>query len=273
MRTFSTLGLRQGTASVVPKKSRETGALAPEGHLYRSIFNFFFTLLLTACNNLPGRPSESSIPIDPDNVTDFTVLYGKNCSGCHGSEAKGGAALSLGDPVYLAIVDDATLRKVVSRGVAGTSMPAFAKSAGGMLTEHQVDLIIRGIRERFSKPNALGGFTPPPYTTAEPGDPARGAAVYETFCSSCHGPAGTGGPKASSIVDGTFLALLNDQELRILVIVGRPDLGAPDWRNNVPGKPMSSQDISDVVAWLSTQRPQFAGRPYPNAAKPAGELP
>jgi mono/diheme cytochrome c family protein len=226
-----------------------------------------------ACSNIPGRPSESSIPIDPDNVTDFSFLYPKNCSGCHGSEAKGGAALSLGDPVYLAIADDATFRKVVTNGIAGTSMPAFAKSAGGMLTDTQVDVIIHGIRERYAKPNVLAGVTPPPYSSSGPGDASRGAAVYATFCSSCHGPDGKGGSKASSIVDGTFLALLTDQELRTLVIVGRPDLGAPDWRNNVPGKPMSAQEISDVVAWLSAQRPQFAGRPYPNAPKPAGELP
>ena len=94
--------------------------------------------------------------------------------------------------------------------------------------------------------------------------------MYETFCSSCHGPDGKGGAKASSIVDGTFLALLTDQELRTLVIVGRPDLGAPDWRNNVPGKPMSSQEISDVVAWLSAQRPQFPGRPYPTRSETCG---
>src|SRR6516225_1593553 len=97
------------------------------------------------CSNLPGRPSESSIPIDPDNVTDFSLLYQKNCSGCHGSEARGGAALSLGDPVYLAIADDATFRKIVTNGIAGTSMPAFGKSAGGMLTDNQVDVIIHDI--------------------------------------------------------------------------------------------------------------------------------
>ena len=225
------------------------------------------------CSNLPGRPSENSIPVDPDDITDFALLYGKNCSGCHGPEGKGGAALSLGDPVYLAIADDATLRKIVSKGIAGTSMAAFAKSAGGMLTDKQVDVIIRGMRERYGKPNALAGIIPPPYSSAQPGDATRGAAVYETFCASCHGPAGKGSAKAGSIVDGTFLALLTDQELRTLVIVGRPDLGAPDWRNNVPGKPMSSQDLSDVVAWLSARRPHFAGRPYPSAAKPAGELP
>jgi cytochrome c oxidase cbb3-type subunit III len=240
----------------------------------RSILVLLATLLTSiGCGNLPGRPSESSIPIDPDNVTDFILLYGKNCSGCHGKEAKGGAALAIGDPVYLAIADDATLRKVVTNGVAGTSMPAFAKSAGGMLTDNQVDVIIRGIRERYSKASPLVGVSLPPYAVSESGDATRGAAVYETFCFSCHGPAGKGGPKASSIVDGSFLALLTDQELRTLVIVGRPDLGAPDWRNNVPGKPMSSQEISDVVAWLSAQRPQFAGRPYPIAPEPTGELP
>jgi hypothetical protein len=31
-------------------------------------------------------------------------------------------------------------------------------------------------------------------------------------------------------------------------------MGAPDWRGNVPGKPMSSQNVSDVVAWLAAQR-------------------
>jgi mono/diheme cytochrome c family protein len=221
---------------------------------------------------LPGRPAASSIPTDPDEISDFKVLFKTNCSGCHGTEGKGGAALSIGDPVYLAIADDSLLHKVITNGIAGTSMPAFARSAGGMLTGKQVDIIVRGLREHYSKPNVLTGITPPAYTSTEASDATRGAAVYETFCASCHGPTGKGGPKASSIVDGSFLALLTDQELRTLVIVGRPDLGAPDWRNNVPGKPMSSQEISDVVAWLAAQRPQFAGSPYPNVIKPAGEL-
>lgn len=228
-------------------------------------------LLCSSCGSLPGRPAADSIPIDPDNVTDFDLLFGNNCTGCHGAQGRGGAALSITDPVYLAIVDDSTMRKVVTNGIVGTSMPAFAKSAGGMLTDKQVDTIVQGLRERYSKPGVLAGATPPPYASTEPGDASRGAAVYDSFCASCHGTAGKGG-KASSIVDGSFLALLTDQTLRTLVIVGRPDFGAPDWRNNIPGKPMTSQEISDVVAWLSAQRPQFAGRPYPNTAKAAGEM-
>jgi cytochrome c oxidase cbb3-type subunit 3 len=118
----------------------------------------------------------------------------------------------------------------------------------------------------------LRGANPPPYASSTPGDVSRGSVAYAEFCSSCHGAGGRGGQKASSIVDGSLLALLNDQELRTIVIVGRSELGAPDWRGNVPGKPMSPQDVSDVVAWLASQRAKFPGQPYPNSAKLTGEI-
>ena len=222
------------------------------------------------CGGLPGRPQANSIPVDPDKVANFMLLFQQNCSGCHGVEGRHGAALPIGDPVYLAYADDSVLREVISKGISGTSMPPFARSAGGMLTDEQVAVLVDGIR-RWSQPDALAGVQPPPYASPRPGDAARGAAAYATFCASCHGPEGRGGPQASSIVDGTFLALLTDQELRTMIVVGRPDFGAPDWRNNVPGKPMSSEEISDVVAWLAAQRPKFAGRPYPSS--PVGEHP
>jgi mono/diheme cytochrome c family protein len=190
----------------------------------------------------------------PSEVSDFNVLYEQNCAGCHGSQGKGGAAIALGDPVYLAIVDDAILLRAATNGIAGTSMPAFAQSAGGILTDKQIDVIVRGIRNRWSKPGALRGAVPPPYSASEPGETARGLEVYGTYCVSCHGPGGRGGRKAGSIVDGTFLALITDQELRTIVIAGRPELGAPDWRGNAAGRPMSAQDVSDVVAWLASQR-------------------
>lgn len=224
-----------------------------------------------ACNDAPGRPRQSSIPVDPANVSDFATLFGSNCSGCHGDQGKGGPAIPITDPVYLAIADDSVIRKAATNGIAGTSMPAFATSAGGMLTDKQIDIIVAGIREHYAKPDVLAGSSAPPYTAATPGNATHGAATYSAYCSSCHGDAGRGGPKASSIVDGSFLALLTDQALRTLVIVGRPDFGAPDWRNNVAGKPMSAQEISDVVAWLSAQRPKLPGSPYPNATKSAGD--
>ena len=67
-------------------------------------------------------------------------------------------------------------------------MSAFAQKEGGMLTDEQINAIIRGIRERWSKPNALSRRTAPPYAAKAPGNPQQGEAVYTTFCASCHGP-------------------------------------------------------------------------------------
>jgi len=188
-------------------------------------------------------------------VLDPVVLFNQNCSGCHGADGKNGPAMMLSDPVYLAIVDDDTLRSTVSKGRPGTAMSAFAQKEGGMLTDDQINAIIRGIRERWSKPNALGGEAAPPYAAKSAGNAAHGQLVYGTYCASCHGNEGMGGPKAGSVVDKAYLSLITDQGLRTIVITGRPDLDAPDWRNNVAGHPMSDQEVTDVVSWLASQRP------------------
>jgi len=211
-----------------------------------------------ACDGAPGRPPLNSEVIAPDEVVDFDVLYAGNCAGCHGPDGAGGAAIGLANPVYLAIADDATIRRVTADGVPGTAMPAFARHEGGMLTEKQVDAIVSGIRARWAQPKMMSGVDLPPYAAQAAGDPARGAKVYVQYCSSCHGAAGRGSQRASSIVDGSYLALVSDQGLRTTIIVGRPEMGAPDWRGNVPGKPLSSEEISDVVAWLTAQRPRLS---------------
>src|ERR1700682_7283 len=214
------------------------------------------------CNSSPGVHRADAEVVPPSEIVDFSLLYGQNCAGCHGVEGKGGAAMALTNPAYLAIADDSIIRRTASNGVPGTPMPAFAQSAGGMLTDKQIDALVRGIRS-WAKPDALGNQALPPYAAQAPGDPQRGADAYRTYCSSCHGVEGRGGSKASSIVNGSYLALVSNQQLRTIVIAGRPELGAPDWRGDVTGRPMSAQEVSDVVAWLSSQRPKFPGQPYP----------
>ena len=224
-------------------------------------------LLLCGCESSPGRPGKESETLAPDEVLDFKILYAENCAGCHGAEGRGGAAIALGDPVYLAISDDAAMHRVIANGIRGTSMPAFARSAGGMLADKQIEVIVTQIRSRWSRPGILNGVEAPSHLNLakSPGDAARGELVYKTYCESCHGPEGRGGKKGSAITDATFLALVSDQGLRTVVITGRPELNAPDWRANVPGKPMSEQEVTDVVAWLASKRVQNPGQPYPAA--------
>ena len=219
-------------------------------------------ILLAGCSAPHGQPLAGSETVAPNDVLDFNTLYAENCAGCHGAGGRGGAAIALADPVYLAVADDTAIRKVIAKGVRGTAMPAFAESAGGMLTGKQVDVITSGIRSQWSRRVALDGANPPSYAAKSTGDAVKGELAYKTYCESCHGSEGRGGPKGSAVTDDSFLALVSDQGLRTVVITGRPELGAPDWRGNVPGKPMSDQEITDVVAWLASRRVQSPGQPY-----------
>jgi mono/diheme cytochrome c family protein len=180
--------------------------------------------------------------VAPDKVSNFGQLYKENCAGCHN-----GLAVRLDDPMYLAIAGDKSIRDVTAKGVAGTSMPAFAQKEGGLLTDAQIDVLVKGIRGWAKPPEA----TPPPLAATGVGNPARGKAVYDEFCASCH--------KTNSIVDGDYLTLVSDRHLRTMVIVGNPAMGAPDWRGDVPGKPLTDAQVTDVVSWLASQRPKVQG--------------
>jgi cytochrome c oxidase cbb3-type subunit 3 len=231
--------------------------------------------LLTGCSaRLPGQPSEAERWRAPAEITDFNQLYTQNCAGCHGAGGRLGAAGSLNDPLYLAFATDDAMRQAISKGRDGTNMPAFSEQAGGHLTDEQIELIVNGMRAHWSRPDDFKGVELPLYSVDETatasspataisndisakapqaGDASLGAATYKTYCSSCHGSNGDGG-SAGSIVDPNFLNLVSDQGLRTTVVVGRADIGKPDWRGNVPGHPMSAQEISDLVAWLAARR-------------------
>jgi cytochrome c oxidase cbb3-type subunit III len=246
-------------------------------HTMRLPMVLFFALVLTiaaanACSYPPGRPAREAVVLPPEKNLNFDSLYGQNCAGCHGEGGSGGGAMALANGVYLAIANDDIIRRITAEGVPGTTMPAFAQKSGGMLTDAQINAIVAGIRQRGNKADFVGS-APPSYAATAPGDAIHGAEVYNTFCLSCHGPAGRGGSRASSIVDSAFLALVSDQFLRTVVIAGRPELGAPDWRRNVPGKPMSEQDVSDAVAWLSAQRPTFPSQSVSTATSGTGATP
>jgi cytochrome c oxidase cbb3-type subunit III len=218
-------------------------------------------LLAAGCDRLPGKPTPEERWKAATEVTDFSQLYARNCSGCHGAEGRLGAARPLNDPLYLALVSAASLRAMIAQGVPGTSAPAFAQQAGGPLTDKQIDVLVEGMRSRWGKVENFKNVALPPYGFQDasakgsgPGDPQRGAVAYQTYCAHCHGKDGKGGAKGGSVVDTAYLALVSDQALRTAVIVGRSDLGMPDWRAYIPGRPMNPQEISDVVAWLASHR-------------------
>ena len=149
-------------------------------------------------------------------------------------------------------------------------MPPFAKSAGGMLTDQQINVLAHGMVQQWSRPDLLAGMIVPHYESATVGDAARGQQAFGTFCARCHGTVGEGSAgdakggigKLGSIVDGSYLALISDQALRSITIAGRPDAGMPDWRGD-GAQAMTDQQINDIVAWLASKRSVNPGQPYP----------
>jgi mono/diheme cytochrome c family protein len=198
----------------------------------------------------PGHPADPSPR--PDQVMDFATLYGQNCSACHGSNGQNGPAIDLANPEYQALVDDTTLRKWISNGMPGTEMTAFAQSAGGMLTDAQVNALIAGMRRQWLTQNVFAGAAPPAYAQTQTGDSHRGQQTYQARCGSCHQPGG------EQIAAPAYLSLVSDQALRSIIVAGRPDIGQPDWRHLSSGgklsAPLSAQDVDDIVTYLGTLR-------------------
>jgi len=219
----------------------------------------------SGCSHAPGAPPPHAAVGRPDQELDFAALYASNCAGCHGPDGRGGAALPLHNPAYLAVAGAANLRSAISRGLPSTLMPPFARSAGGMLTDQQVDALVAGMLRQWSEADEFAGVALPPYAAAAPGNPEQGRSAYEAACARCHGTDGGGAhpapgepePPASSpypILDPSYLALVSDQSLRSIVIAGHPGDRAPDWRSYVAGRALAPQEITDIVAWLGSHR-------------------
>src|SRR5215831_18938726 len=120
--------------------------------------------LLTGCSRrLPGQPTEAERWRAPAEIKDFNQLYTQSCAGCHGVDGKLGAARSLNDPLYLAFATDEAMREAISKGRTGTNMPAFSEQAGGHLTDEQIELLVTGMRSRWSKPDDFKGVELPRY--------------------------------------------------------------------------------------------------------------
>jgi mono/diheme cytochrome c family protein len=225
------------------------------------------TLFCAGCKVVPARPE--LVAQRPDQISSFAALYQQNCAACHGGQGKNGAAISLANPVYLAVAGTDIIHKATANGVPGTLMPAFAKNQGGMLTDQQIAILAKGVESAWAKPAALQGQSAPPYASSSPGDPAQGQQAFTTFCASCHGSDGSGLKRkensTGSLVDPAYLALISDQGLRSLVIAGQPEDGMPDWRSDMTGtssRSMTDKEISDIVAWLASHRIAAPGQPY-----------
>ncbi|HKI35064.1 MAG TPA: c-type cytochrome [Gemmataceae bacterium] len=249
--------------------------------------------LLAGCD-FPGQPKPADRPVPAEEVTDFDALYATRCAGCHGADGKLGPAPPLNDPIFLAIVPDTELLRVITEGRAVTSaqkspMPGFGLGKGGPLTEAQVKVwaelkeethtdprqkgplteaqikvLAEGIKKRWRPPAPPPGSVPPYVAPAGVGggNKEERDRVFARACAGCHGKEGEGverdGRLRRKINDPAFLALISDQALRRYAITGRPDLGMPAYDSkdgrSEKFEPLTSAEVGDLVALLADWR-------------------
>jgi len=238
---------------------------------------FVLALLLSAvcvacsgCRVAPGKPTVGSEAARPDQVLDFQTLYKQNCAACHGQQGRNGAAVSLANPVYVAFARVDNIQRIIAAGVPGTQMPPFGRAAGGMLTDLQVQTLAHGIVDTWGRRDVVGESVLPGYKASLIGDAARGQQAFATFCARCHGSDGRGNKtnregQIGPILDPSYLALVSDQSLRTAIVAGFLEEHMPDWRSDMTGagaRPMTDQEITDVVAWIASHRTATPGQPY-----------
>lgn len=213
-------------------------------------------LFLSACDP-PGKPKleEASAESGAESL-DFATLYNTNCAGCHGKEGKNGPGRILNDSLYLSFISKEQLREVLVNGRPGTAMPAWSRQNGGPLSDKQIDALVNGMFQNWGKPQSASGPKPPAYEApaGSAGNVTHGKQLFVRSCYMCHGK----GAKVGLVTDPDYLSLVSDQMLRTSIVVGRRDLGMPDYRFLNLGKPLSDGDVTDLVAYLVSLRPPEA---------------
>ena len=115
--------------------------------------------------------------------------FSTNCSGCHGADGRGGErAPNIATSRNIVALSDDDLVSIVSKGVPGSGMPAFA-----FLGDQGVKDVIAHLRVLQGKTSAI----------KVSGDEAAGRALFfgRAECSQCHMVKGEGGYIASDLTD------------------------------------------------------------------------
>jgi cytochrome c oxidase cbb3-type subunit 3 len=238
----------------------------------RSLLLAGLAALLPACNgerDFLAQPPPLDNVVDPRTVLGFDALYGANCAGCHGAHGRGGLAIGLASPTYLAMVSDADLRAVIADGRPKTSMPAFAVSAGGTLTSAQVGALVAGVRA-WAPPDTRRDPLASACKSPASSDVESGARMFGERCGKCHGADGRGNPERGSVVEASFLDLISDASLCTTILAGRPDLGCSGARGDDEAS-ITAADVSNTVAWISSHRQRSAGESYRSAQAEANK--
>lgn len=141
-----------------------------------------FLSLLFSAPALAQPPAPRVAALSTAGAADIEAgrkIFDAQCAWCHGAGGTGGTGPSLQRATLRNAATDAALAQIVRAGIPGTEMPSFAIA----LTEKMAWQTAAYVK-------SLGRTRASPL----PGDPKRGATLYESGgCARCHIRSGTGG--------------------------------------------------------------------------------
>jgi cytochrome c oxidase cbb3-type subunit 3 len=213
--------------------------------------------LASAVSAAASAPSARARPVRPRKPLppsiDGAPLYDRYCALCHGKDAKGYVAdnaPSLVSQTFLESASNPFIARGIKMGRPGTAMAAYAKYLGGPLEEREIQAIVRFLRSKGPAPKTMVLAVPP-------GDAKKGARLFQTHCTECHGTEANRG-KAPMLFNLEFLQSATAAFLRYAIVHGRPPTEMPAFEGML--KPA---EIDDIVTYLRSKNPAYRPLPPP----------
>lgn len=189
-----------------------------------------------------SRLVEASESFTDERVQRGGEIYNDQCTACHGVDGEGGSGTALNDRDLLKNTLDDIFFSVIRSGVPSTEMPAWSVDYGGPLTDEDIRDVVAFIR-------AWEPTAPEVEAAAYVPDASRGALLFATTCTVCHGENGSGTEQAPAINDPERLAALDNDWYRATINNGRPAKGMPTW-----GTVLSPNQTEDLIALIDAWR-------------------
>jgi len=185
-------------------------------------------------------------------------IFARACANCHGPNGEGKIGPPLNSKEFLAKFNNADIRRVIKKGMKGSSMWAWGDL--GLLSDDQVDGLVKYIRSwEPTAPSRAEDWQAP---NAGLGDAKEGEQFFAQFCSGCHGADGEREINGVVLHDAQLLASQSDEQIVHQVLEGGKQMPAFH-------AVFSRHKANDILAYLRTWQPGYVPPTPAPTATPA----
>ncbi len=226
----------------------------------KQIFFIIIALGLVGCTKSKERqealplPSATTVKLDPAQVESGKTVFNQMCAACHQADGVGRAGLGprLNSPDFLGLANDNFIKRTILEGRPGTSMMGYKVMPN---VANKVDDVVAYIRSWQNNYATFRDYKVD-WNKKISGDPKAGEASFKTYCSSCHGPTGSGyaeGGSGPGIGLSGFLKVASDDYIKKTIEVGRAGTAMRGFGHNRGMANISLKEINNIVSYLRSR--------------------